>query len=166
MQGTQAITDRDKTISILLGQVIATLEELKEAYSTKTTESEQKTKETDNDLEDEICEVLRVVGVPAHIMGYRYIIEAITMAVNDMGVLNHITKVVYPDIAEKHQTTKSRVERAMRHAIEIAWSRGNMEIIESIFGYTYNTHKGKPTNSEFVAMIADKIQRERKRRAV
>ena len=104
------------------------------------------------------------IGVPAHIKGYQYLRDAILMCIQDMEMLNYITKVLYPAIAKKYQTTPSRVERAIRHAIEVAWSRGEISVIESIFGYTVNRGKGKPTNSEFIALIADKIRLESRKR--
>ena len=100
--------------------------------------------------------------VPAHIKGYQYLREAIMMVVKDIDIINQITKQLYPEIATKYRTTPSRVERAIRHAIEVAWSRGQIERVESIFGYTVSTSKGKPTNSEFIAMIADKLRLELK----
>ena len=102
--------------------------------------------------------MLHEIGIPAHIKGYHYLRDAIMMAVNDMDVLNAITKILYPTVAKKYRTTSSRVERAIRHAIEVAWSRGKMETLDALFGYTINTGKGKPTNSEFIALIADKIR--------
>jgi len=105
-----------------------------------------------------ITETLRELGVPAHIKGYTYIREAIKMVVKNQDLLGQITKELYPGIAQKFQTTPSRVERAIRHAIEVAWSRGKVEEIDSIFGYTIDNSKGKPTNSEFIAMIADRIR--------
>ena len=109
-------------------------------------------------LETEITEIIHEVGVPAHIKGYQYLREAIMMSVEDMDMLNSITKVLYPTIAKKFKTTSSRVERAIRHAIEVAWSRGRMDTIDSMFGYTINHGKGKPTNSEFIALITDRIR--------
>lgn len=106
--------------------------------------------------------IIHEIGVPAHIKGYQYLRDAIILSVNDMEMLNSITKVLYPTIAKKHQTTPSRVERAIRHAIEVAWSRGKMDTIDALFGYTVSTGKGKPTNSEFIALIADKIRLEYK----
>ena len=105
------------------------------------------------DLEKDVTDMIHELGVPAHIKGYQYLREAIMMAVEDMDMLNSITKVLYPTIAKKFQTTPSRVERAIRHAIEVAWSRGRMETLDALFGYTINTGKGKPTNSEFIALI-------------
>jgi two-component system response regulator (stage 0 sporulation protein A) len=102
--------------------------------------------------------MIHEIGVPAHIKGYQYLREAIMMVVNDQEMLSSITKILYPSIAKKYQTTPSRVERAIRHAIEVAWSRGNMETLDSFFGYTISIGKGKPTNSEFIALIADKIR--------
>ena len=106
----------------------------------------------------DVTDMIHEIGVPAHIKGYQYLREAIMMSVEDIEMLNSITKILYPSIAKKYQTTPSRVERAIRHAIEVAWSRGKMETLDSLFGYTINLGKGKPTNSEFIALIADKIR--------
>ena len=114
------------------------------------------------DLETEITEILHEIGVPAHIKGYLYLRESINMVYNDIELLGSITKVLYPDVAKKYKTTASRVERAIRHAIEVAWNRGNIEAISNIFGYTVSVSKSKPTNSEFIAMIADKLRLEHK----
>ena len=116
-------------------------------------------------LETDVTNIIHEIGVPAHIKGYQYLRDAIILAVNDIEMLNSITKVLYPTIAKKHQTTPSRVERAIRHAIEVAWSRGKMDTIDALFGYTVSTGKGKPTNSEFIALIADKIRLEYKNRS-
>jgi two-component system response regulator (stage 0 sporulation protein A) len=113
-------------------------------------------------LEAKVTNVLHEIGVPAHIRGYHYMREAIMMSVEDLDVLNYITKELYPSIAKKCGTTPSRVERAIRHAIEVAFSRGKIDVIDSLFGYTVNTHKGKPTNSEFIALIADRLRIEMK----
>ena len=110
------------------------------------------------DLETDVTDMIHEIGVPAHIKGYQYLREAIMMAVRDMEMLNAITKLLYPTIAGKYQTTSSRVERAIRHAIEVAWSRGRMETLDALFGYTINTGKGKPTNSEFIALITDRLR--------
>lgn len=110
------------------------------------------------DLETEVTSIIHEVGVPAHIKGYQYLREAIMMAVKDNDIINSITKQLYPSIAKIYNTTPSRVERAIRHAIEVAWNRGKMEAIDEIFGYTVSYGKGKPTNSEFIAMIADKLR--------
>lgn len=112
------------------------------------------------DLETRITQVIHEVGVPAHIKGYQYLREAICMTVMDVELMNSVTKILYPDIAKKYHTTASRVERAIRHAIEVAWTRGRLETIETLFGYTVHAGKGKPTNSEFIALIADKIRLE------
>ncbi len=111
-------------------------------------------------LENRVTNMLHEIGIPAHIKGYHYLRDAIIMAVNDMDVLNAITKILYPTVAKKYQTTSSRVERAIRHAIEVAWSRGKLDTLDELFGYTVSTGKGKPTNSEFIALIADTIQLE------
>ncbi|MBQ1688523.1 MAG: sporulation transcription factor Spo0A [Lachnospiraceae bacterium] len=115
-------------------------------------------------LEHDVTNIIHEIGVPAHIKGYEYLRDAIMMSVTDKDILNSITKLLYPTIAKSHKTTPSRVERAIRHAIEVAWSRGKLETIDSLFGYTINRGKGKPTNSEFVAMIADKLRLEYKSR--
>ena len=123
--------------------------------------SSSKASKEDN-LEALVTNVIHEVGVPAHIKGYQYLREAIMMVVNDIDVINQITKSLYPKIASKYNTTPSRVERAIRHAIEVAWGRGEQKAVESIFGYTISASKGKPTNSEFIAMIADKLRLELK----
>ena len=117
---------------------------------------------TEEDLENRVTNMIHEIGIPAHIKGYHYLRDAIMMAVDDMDVLNAITKILYPTVAKKHQTTSSRVERAIRHAIEVAWSRGKLDILDSLFGYTVSNGKGKPTNSEFIALVADTIRLERK----
>ena len=110
------------------------------------------------DLESVVTEFIHELGVPAHIKGYQYIRSAIMMVVEDMDMLNYITKQLQPTIAKKYKTTSSRVERAIRHSIEVAWSRGKPETMDEIFDYTVDTGKGKPTNSEFIAMVADRIR--------
>ncbi|MDB2098091.1 sporulation transcription factor Spo0A [Clostridium paraputrificum] len=110
------------------------------------------------DLETEITSIIHEIGVPAHIKGYMYLREAITMVVNDMELLSAVTKELYPSIAKKYNKTASRVERAIRHAIEVAWGRGQVDAINKLFGYTVHNEKGKPTNSEFIAIIADKLR--------
>lgn len=119
----------------------------------------------ERNLEADVTAIIHEIGVPAHIKGYQYLREAIIMSVNDIDMLNSITKILYPTIAKKFQTTPSRVERAIRHAIEVAWSRGQIDVINDIFGYTVNAGKGKPTNSEFIALIADKLRIEYRKRA-
>lgn len=109
-------------------------------------------------IEAMVTNIIHEIGVPAHIKGYQYLREAIIIAVNDMDVINAITKVLYPQVAKTFQTTPSRVERAIRHAIEVAWDRGDLDTLQRFFGYTVSNTKGKPTNSEFIALIADKLQ--------
>ena len=116
------------------------------------------------DLERQVTAIIHEIGVPAHIKGYQYLREAITLAVADMEVINAVTKVLYPAVAKKFGTTASRVERAIRHAIEVAWDRGDLETLQKYFGYTVSNAKGKPTNSEFIAMIADRISLDDDRR--
>ena len=113
-------------------------------------------------LEAEVTAILHEVGVPAHIKGYQYLREAIIIVVQNMDAINAVTKVLYPEVAKRFNTTPSRVERAIRHAIEVAWDRGDLETLQGYFGYTVNSAKGKPTNSEFIAMIADRIRLHRK----
>ena len=129
-------------------------------FEKKNEESIQEVSSRRENLESRVTNMLHEIGIPAHIKGYHYLRDAIMMAVNDMDVLNAITKILYPTVAKKYRTTSSRVERAIRHAIEVAWSRGKMDTIDELFGYTVSTGKGKPTNSEFIALIADTIQLE------
>ena len=109
------------------------------------------------ELEARVTEVIHEIGVPAHIKGYQYLREAIILTYNDMDMINAVTKVLYPEVAKRFSTTPSRVERAIRHAIEVAWDRGDIEVLQKYFGYTVSNIKGKPTNSEFIAMIADSL---------
>ena len=111
-----------------------------------------------DNIESMVTSIIHEIGVPAHIKGYQYLREAIIIAVNDMDVINAITKVLYPQVAKTFGTTPSRVERAIRHAIEVAWDRGDLDTLQRFFGYTVSNTKGKPTNSEFIALIADKLQ--------
>ena len=113
-------------------------------------------------LKNQVTAIIHEIGVPAHIKGYQYLREAIIIAVNDMEVINAVTKVLYPAVAKRFATTPSRVERAIRHAIEVAWDRGDLETLQKYFGYTVSNAKGKPTNSEFIAMIADRLLLERR----
>ena len=115
-------------------------------------------------LESQVTSIIHEIGVPAHIKGYQYLREAILIAVADMDVINAVTKVLYPEVAKRFGTTASRVERAIRHAIEVAWDRGDLETLQKYFGYTVSNAKGKPTNSEFIAMIADGLQLQRKQK--
>lgn len=119
-------------------------------------------KKSEDNLEALVTNIIHEIGVPAHIKGYQYMREAIMMVVCNIDIINQITKQLYPEIAQKYHTTPSRVERAIRHAIEVAWGRGQQEVVESIFGYTVSAAKGKPTNSEFIAMVADKLRLELK----
>ena len=114
------------------------------------------------ELEMRVTNIIHDIGVPAHIKGYQYLREAIIMTVKDMDIINAITKVLYPTVAKRYKTTSSRVERAIRHAIEVAWDRGDVEVLNGFFGYTVSNVKGKPTNSEFISMIADRIRLEQK----
>lgn len=111
-----------------------------------------------SNMEVIVTDIIHQIGVPAHIKGYHYLREAIMMAVDDIDIMNSVTKCLYPSVAKKHSTTSSRVERAIRHAIEVAWDRGDVDVLNSYFGYTIHSGKGKPTNSEFIALIADKLR--------
>lgn len=122
--------------------------------------TEQKQFLFDSTLESDVTKMIREIGIPAHIKGYQYIREGIMMSVKDPEILNYITKYLYPTIAKKYHTTTSSVERAIRHAIEVAWNRGKLDSLEEIFGYSVSCGKGKPTNSEFIALIADKFRLE------
>ena len=152
--------------------VLSRIKQLKGEMHTKLIDNhispqkiENKSDYIERNLESDVTNIIHEIGVPAHIKGYQYLRDAIMMSVNDNEMLNSITKMLYPCIAKRHKTTPSRVERAIRHAIEVAWSRGKMDTIDELFGYTVNNGKGKPTNSEFVALIADKIRLEYKLRA-
>ena len=114
--------------------------------------------ETVRNLDREVTKVIQQMGMPAHLKGYQYLRDAIILVVNEMNLMGAVTKELYPLIAEKYDTTPSRVERAIRHAIELAWDRGNVEMINKFFGYTINMDRGKPTNSEFIAMVADRLR--------
>ena len=139
-------------------QIMITVPSAGRREEPQTLYSETGTRPPVRDLEKDVTDMIHEIGVPAHIKGYQYLREAIMMSVQDVEMLNSITKILYPTIAKKFQTTSSRVERAIRHAIEVAWNRGKMETLDAMFGYTINTGKGKPTNSEFIALIADKIR--------
>ena len=112
----------------------------------------------ESDLEAQVTKIIHQIGVPAHIKGYQYLRTAIIMAIKDTEVINSVTKILYPTVAKQYSTTSSRVERAIRHAIEVAWDRGDLDVLNSFFGYTVQNSRGKPTNSEFIAMIADNLR--------
>ena len=127
-------------------------------YAAGAGKTQNAAKQVVHNLEQDVTNMIHEIGVPAHIKGYQYLREAIMMSVEDPSMISSITKILYPTIAKKFQTTPSRVERAIRHAIEVAWSRGRMETLDALFGYTVDIGKGKPTNSEFIALIADHIR--------
>ena len=135
--------------------LIERLEEIRGGENLRLTSARRPGKTS---IETMVTGIIHEIGVPAHIKGYQYLREAIIIAVNDMDVINAITKVLYPQVAKTFQTTPSRVERAIRHAIEVAWDRGDLDTLQRFFGYTVSNTKGKPTNSEFIALIADKLQ--------
>ncbi len=136
----------------------AVVERLKEIRGGETQKKPENRRLDKAGIETLVTGIIHEIGVPAHIKGYQYLREAIIIAVNDMDVINAITKVLYPQVAKTFQTTPSRVERAIRHAIEVAWDRGDLDTLQRFFGYTVSNTKGKPTNSEFIALIADKLQ--------
>ncbi|MGN1027391.1 MAG: sporulation transcription factor Spo0A [Faecousia sp.] len=135
--------------------LVERLEEIRGGESLRTSAPRRPDKTS---IEAMVTSIIHEIGVPAHIKGYQYLREAIIIAVNDMDVINAITKVLYPQVAKTFGTTPSRVERAIRHAIEVAWDRGDLDTLQRFFGYTVSNTKGKPTNSEFIALIADKLQ--------
>ncbi|MGM9588574.1 MAG: sporulation transcription factor Spo0A [Faecousia sp.] len=135
--------------------LVERLEEIRGGESLRISSVRQLDK---TNIESMVTGIIHEIGVPAHIKGYQYLREAIIIAVNDMDVINAITKVLYPQVAKTFGTTPSRVERAIRHAIEVAWDRGDLDTLQRFFGYTVSNTKGKPTNSEFIALIADKLQ--------
>lgn len=148
------LMDADKEFQIMI-----TVPSARNKSARTAIQSAEKEKwQSDHDLEKDVTNMIHEIGVPAHIKGYQYLREAIMMSVEDPGMISSITKILYPTIAKRFQTTPSRVERAIRHAIEVAWSRGRMETLDALFGYTIDTGKGKPTNSEFIALIADRIR--------
>ncbi len=167
MEQLNVLTTKDnEKLYKIIGQLMSTDKEFqimitvpsgkKEIQAKNSAEIVKRTEE--RDLEQDVTDMIHEIGVPAHIKGYQYLRESIMMAVEDNSMLSSITKILYPTIAKKFGTTPSRVERAIRHAIEVAWSRGRMETLDALFGYTINTGKGKPTNSEFIALIADRIR--------
>lgn len=133
-------------------------ERLKRICSLRGGTSQPVSTVSSNDIETQVTKVIHQIGVPAHIKGYQYLRTAIMMTVEDSDIINSVTKILYPSVAKKYATTSSRVERAIRHAIEVAWDRGDVETLNSYFGYTIQNNRGKPTNSEFIAMIADNLR--------
>ena len=125
---------------------------------TRKKSNEKKEFSPSADMEAQVTKIIHQIGIPAHIKGYQYLRAAILMTIEDTDIINSVTKVLYPSVAKKYQTTTSRVERAIRHAIEVAWDRGDVETLNSYFGYTIQNSRGKPTNSEFIAMIADNLR--------
>ncbi|MBQ9122296.1 MAG: sporulation transcription factor Spo0A [Lachnospiraceae bacterium] len=166
------LTNEDEKVYRILGDLMRADKEFQIMITVPSSTQKQRTLETTSesrigeakqevathDLEKDVTDMIHDIGVPAHIKGYQYLREAIMISVEDTSMLGSITKILYPSIAKKFQTTPSRVERAIRHAIEVAWSRGRMETLDNLFGYTIDTSKGKPTNSEFIALVADKIR--------
>ncbi len=138
--------------------VAARVREMVESERTRPRSQSAALRRQEVNVEAMVTSIIHEIGVPAHIKGYQYLREAIMIAVDDMDVINAITKVLYPQVAKTFSTTPSRVERAIRHAIEVAWDRGDLETLQRFFGYTVSNTKGKPTNSEFIALIADKLQ--------
>ena len=169
MEQVNVLTKRDdERMYKILSDLISTNKEFQIMITVPKAESGEEQKEElftkmemvkeVHDLEKDVTEMIHEIGVPAHIKGYQYLREAIMLSVENTEMLSAITKQLYPTIAKKYGTTSSRVERAIRHAIEVAWGRGNMDTLNNLFGYTISLGKGKPTNSEFVALIADKLR--------
>ena len=127
-------------------------------YRQRSMSSQGESKHDRDDMETQVTKVIHQIGVPAHIKGYQYLRTAILMTISDNEIINSVTKILYPSVAKKYSTTTSRVERAIRHAIEVAWDRGDVDTLNSYFGYTIQNNRGKPTNSEFIAMIADNMR--------
>ncbi len=142
----------DRVIMFTTAEPASCSKELENIFRSKVNENKEA------NIEAMVSSIIKLVGVPAHIKGYQFLRDAIIWTIEDMGIINAVTKELYPGIAKKHGTTSSRVERAIRHAIEVAWQRGDIDTINKLFGYTVHTSKGKPTNSEFIAMIADKLR--------
>lgn len=139
-------------------RLTAVAERVRQLAALRDTEDSGDGDERSGKLENVVTSIIHEIGVPAHIKGYQYLREAIIIAVGDMDVINAVTKILYPEVAKRFGTTASRVERAIRHAIEVAWDRGDLDTLQRFFGYTVSNTKGKPTNSEFIALIADKLQ--------
>ena len=165
MQQTVKLTEDNDNMMRMLSELLSQNQELKIMITVPGKESKGEEdfilpkKETkERDLEKDVTDMIHEIGVPAHIKGYQYLRDAIMMSVEDTEMLGSVTKILYPTIAKHYQTTASRVERAIRHAIEAAWTRGKIETLDAFFGYTINAGKGKPTNSEFIALVADRIR--------
>ena len=139
-------------------QVIADRTRLLVSYDNSMTDISKRKISCSTDLEVIVSDIMHQIGVPAHIKGYQYLREAIILSVNNTEMMNSVTKLLYPTVAKTFSTTASRVERAIRHAIEVAWDRGDVDVLSSYFGYTIQNTRGKPTNSEFIAMISDKLR--------
>ncbi len=134
------------------------LSHIESFFNSRQSSSLQKSGISSSDMESQVTKIIHQIGVPAHIKGYQYLRSAILMTIDDNEIINSVTKILYPTVAKKYQTTTSRVERAIRHAIEVAWDRGDVDTLNSYFGYTIQNSRGKPTNSEFIAMIADNLR--------
>ena len=138
--------------------LITEIEEIAGRRHTPKPTAEPTVEKDDHEIETQVTKIIHQIGIPAHIKGYQYLRSAILMTIHDNEIINSVTKVLYPSVAKKYQTTTSRVERAIRHAIEVAWDRGDVDTLNSYFGYTVQNNRGKPTNSEFIAMIADNLR--------
>lgn len=154
IEATEAGADLCMLKPFAEASLISHIDALTKAKETKNAEGD----DSRPDVEAQVTKIIHQIGVPAHIKGYQYLRSAILMTINDNDVINSVTKVLYPTVAKKYKTTTSRVERAIRHAIEVAWDRGDVDTLNSYFGYTIQNSRGKPTNSEFIAMIADNLR--------
>ena len=147
-----------RQLQTLIGEIANELEEPGTANVVAKNAMDVVMTSESSDLELRVSNILQEIGIPAHIKGYTYIRTAIIMTVNNPQIMENVTKVLYPEVAKAYNTTSSRVERAIRHAIEVAWNRGDVDVLNSYFGYTIQSSRGKPTNSEFIAMISDKLR--------
>lgn len=154
MEATEAGADICLPKPFSEASLLSHIDALSKTYSTEKDEFSEKRP----DIESQVTKIIHQIGVPAHIKGYQYLRSAIIMTIEDNEIINSVTKVLYPAVAKKYKTTTSRVERAIRHAIEVAWDRGDIDTLNSYFGYTIQNSRGKPTNSEFIAMIADNLR--------
>ena len=157
-QSCDVLSENSPLFIAIIPSDSATLAERIKSFCVNSLSAADSKTQNDTNLEVVITDIIHQIGVPAHIKGYHYLREAIMMAVDDIDIMNSVTKCLYPSVAKKHGTTSSRVERAIRHAIEVAWDRGDVDVLNSYFGYTIHSGKGKPTNSEFIALIADKLR--------
>ena len=158
VQATEAGADLCLPKPVNVGSLCEHIESLVSRRRKDVPAAAMQVEEKAPDIETQVTQIIHQIGVPAHIKGYQYLRTAILLTIKDSDIINSVTKILYPSVAKKYQTTTSRVERAIRHAIEVAWDRGDVDTLNSYFGYTIQNNRGKPTNSEFIAMIADNLR--------